>query len=377
MGKRLETLDKIAKVQEYLNSNFVEREDIIEGMLTALGARQHVLFIGAPGTAKSALVSALASCINVRYFQICLTKFTVPEEVFGPVDIRALEGGRFERLTESYLPSAEIAFIDEVFKANSAILNSLLTVMNERYYKNGTQVIKCPLISLYGASNEVPTGDSETELAAFADRFLLRYEIRYIAEDGNFAKMLLNEPEDTEKPSLNIKDVELFNKMTESVKVNGVAVDAIITLRRALLNAGITVSDRRWKQSISVLKAKALLSGADEIVPERDFDILTYVLAMPDQRRTVASIIRKTVDPIGEKIMEILEEAQAVYKNAINSGETAVGIETNKKLKMMIAELKTIKDQGTAGTKAKAENAINKIEKYNQEVIKKCLGLNI
>lgn len=370
-------IDKITKVQVYLNSMFVEREDIIEGMLAALGAKQHVLFIGPPGTAKSALVSTLASCINARYFQICLTKFTVPEEVFGPLDIRALENGKFERLTESYLPTADIAFIDEVFKANSAILNSLLTVMNERYYKNGAQVVNCPLISLYGASNEVPTGEQETELSAFADRFLLKYEVKYIAEDGSFAKMLLNSIDNSEKPSIDLSEITVYNQLVNKVQMKQLAIDAIVTLRRALLNAGIVVSDRRWKQSIDVLKAKALLSGAGEVVPERDFDILTHVLAGPEQKRSVSAVIRKTVDPIGEKIIEIVETAEAVYKEAMNSGETALGIEANKKLKTMIAELNTIANQGTAGIKAKAENAIQKIQKYNQEVIKKCLGLNI
>src|SRR5215471_21482555 len=124
-----------------------------------------------PGTAKSAMIDMFAKLIDARYFEYLLTRFTEPNELFGPVDISAFREGRYTRKLEHMLPQAEIVFLDEIFKSNSAILNSLLHVINERRFTSGAQVIDVPLISLYAASNEVPNDDS---LSAMFDRFLLR-----------------------------------------------------------------------------------------------------------------------------------------------------------------------------------------------------------
>ncbi len=135
-------------------------------------AGEHAVLIGPPGTAKSALIRTFARLTHAQYFEYLLTRFTEPNEIFGPVDIGAFREGRYERRTEGMLPQAEIVFLaDEVFKSNSAILNALLTLLNERRYTSGGQAMKCPLLSAFGASNEVP-GD-ET-LTAIYDRFILR-----------------------------------------------------------------------------------------------------------------------------------------------------------------------------------------------------------
>src|SRR5207237_6224842 len=132
---------------------------------------EHMLLVGPPGTAKSALVRLFSRLIDARYFEYLLTRFTEPNELFGPVDIRAFREGVYTRRTETMLPEAEIVFLDEIFKSNSAILNSLLTILNERSFANGSKIMKVPLISMFGASNEVPNDDN---LAAIFDRFLLR-----------------------------------------------------------------------------------------------------------------------------------------------------------------------------------------------------------
>jgi hypothetical protein len=123
---------------------------------------------GSPGTAKSALVRAIAQAFGGSYFERLLTKFSTPEELFGPISLKALEQDRYERVTAGKLPEAEFAFVDEVFKANSAILNSLLTAMNERLFHNDGAPAQMPLVSLFGASNELPEGK---ELEALFDRF--------------------------------------------------------------------------------------------------------------------------------------------------------------------------------------------------------------
>src|SRR5205823_4014261 len=137
----------------------------------SVAAGEHMLLVGPPGTAKSALVRLFARLIDARYFEYLLTRFTEPNELFGPVDIRAFREGTYTRRTERMLPEAEIVFLDEIFKSNSAILNSLLTLLNERRFANGGSTVSVPLLSMFGASNEVPNDDN---LAALFDRFLLR-----------------------------------------------------------------------------------------------------------------------------------------------------------------------------------------------------------
>ena len=162
--------DAVARISD----NLVEREE--ESRLVVLGcaAGEHVLFLGAPGTAKSALGRRLANICGGLFFQRLLTRFTTPEELFGPLSLRALENDEYKRRTDGFLPKATVAFLDEIFKANSAILNTLLTILNERTFDNGAgNREECPIRCVIAASNELPESD---ELDALFDRFLLRKE---------------------------------------------------------------------------------------------------------------------------------------------------------------------------------------------------------
>src|SRR5437870_4498064 len=180
--------ETLRTIRDELAQSFLERNEVIDGALTALLSRQHVLLIGPPGSATSMLADELCRRLDgAAYFQWLLTKFTTPEELFGAVSLRALEADDYRRVTTHKLPEAHIAFLDEVFKANSSILNSILTVMNERRFHNGREVVDIPLITLFGASNELP---EEDELQALYDRFLLRFVVAYIADDFRFLRML-------------------------------------------------------------------------------------------------------------------------------------------------------------------------------------------
>ena len=159
-----------------LCSYFLERDDVLKLMITATAAQEPMLFIGRPGTAKSLLVSVFCDAIGLgegEYFEYMLTKFTEPGEVMGPVDIAALKQGRYHRQTRGQLPEARIAFLDEIFKANSAILNMLLTIIYERKYYQEGQPVPVPLVMLFGASNEIP---DFSEFDALKDRFILKVE---------------------------------------------------------------------------------------------------------------------------------------------------------------------------------------------------------
>src|SRR5947209_16793973 len=147
-------LQTLARVRDELEQAFVERSEVIEGALVALLSRSHVLLIGPPGTAKSMLADELCRRVDgARYFQWLLTKFTTPEEVFGAVSLKALEADEYRRVTTAKLPEAHIAFLDEIFKASSSILNALLTLLNERRFHNGRASIAVPLLTVFGAAN--------------------------------------------------------------------------------------------------------------------------------------------------------------------------------------------------------------------------------
>src|SRR5271166_2378628 len=160
-------------------SGLVERDTLVELIILSAVAQEHLLVIGPPGTAKSIAVRRVADAIGGQYFEYLLGRFTEPNEIFGPVDLRKLKEGRVETEVSGMLPEAEIAFLDEIFQGSTAILNTLLGLLNERQFRRGHTRIECPLRVCVGASNSLPEDES---LAAFADRFLVRVFVEPIAD---------------------------------------------------------------------------------------------------------------------------------------------------------------------------------------------------
>lgn len=300
-----------------LVSRFPEREAVVDGALCALLAGEHVLLLGPPGTAKSALVRALAQSIQGRYFEQLLTKFSTPEELFGPISLKALENDAFTRVVTGKLPEAEVAFVDEVFKANSAILNSLLTLLNERVFHNGGPPMPCPLVSLFAASNELPEGK---ELEALFDRFLLRFEVAYLLRRSNF-RAVLTSPKHAGTARLDMATLRAAQQEVEQVRVTDATVDALMDIRDGLKPEGMVASDRRWVKSLRLAQASAYLAGATETTPEDLSFLVDSLWREPKDRVKVARVVGPVADPVSYQATEILDAAleQAAKVDALRA----------------------------------------------------------
>ena len=268
-----------------LEAGLLERSAAVRLALLSALAGEHVLLIGPPGTAKSELARRLHRAFDgARYFERLLTRFSTPEELFGPLSLKALEHDRYERLTDGYLPTASIAFLDEVFKANSAILNALLTLLNEREFDNGSVRVRTPLISVIGATNEVPQDEA---LMAFYDRFLVRVPVAAVS-DASFAQLLALRPARAPAgpqaaeagAALPITRGELSQWLAgrERVVLAPDVVPHLQALRAFCASQDIAVSDRRWRQLIGLLRTAALTDGRDQ-VDAIDLWAVPYLLA--------------------------------------------------------------------------------------------------
>jgi MoxR-like ATPase len=337
------TLEKLKKIRSDLKSRYFERDDVIDGAFCALLTGSHLLLIGPPGTAKSQLANEICRKITgARYFQWLLTKFTTPEELFGAVSLKGLENDEYRRVTSGKLPEAHIAFLDEVFKASSSILNTLLTIMNERIFYNGTEKVRIPLISLFGASNELPS--EEDELEALYDRFLLRYVVDYIKEDFRFLKMLNAENEISEEGVITSEELDSCREEAGRVKLPSNILKLISRIRKDLAKKGITPSDRRYKQSVSLLKSRAYLEGRSE-VSEDDLRFLENVLwREPGEKAEIQSVIHQSLHGWRDRLRELLiqaKELDAYSRREWESEEMLIkaNIEAQTKLKHIGAKL--------------------------------------
>jgi MoxR-like ATPase len=257
--------EKLQQLIQAMQVGLLEREPQVKLTLLAALSGEHLLLIGPPGTAKSELAKRLKHIfVEANYFERLLTRFTVPEEVFGPLSIKALEEDRYTRLTSGYLPSCSVAFLDEIFKANSAILNSLLTILNERQFDNGNTRDRIPLISVIAASNELPEGE---ELSALYDRFMLRSHVLPVS-DENFLELLTMKGEEF-SPELNLRlrveDLTEVQTLACKVLINSDVLSLIGLFRTYLNDHDITVSDRRWRKIIKLLQVSAFTNDKTEV----------------------------------------------------------------------------------------------------------------
>jgi MoxR-like ATPase len=326
-----EIATRLRQVGDVLSRHFLDKQEMIRLLLVSVVAGEHMVLVGPPGTAKSALVRLFAKLVDARYFEYLLTRFTEPNELFGPVDIRAFREGTYTRRVANMLPEAEIVFLDEIFKSNSAILNSLLTILNERRFSNGANVIKVPLRSLFGASNEVPNDEN---LAAIFDRFLLRvvsnnldsYHFAGLIERGlkNEAATLGGAEV---RPLVSSADLQRLNQAVASRLHFG---EELLSRYKGLIfqirSEGVSISDRRVVKLLKLVAASAIVDGRAE-ANDSDFFLLRHVWNNLDQ----AELLDEIVTPVVERFYR-------EHPNARRLQGGQVGLEA------LLGELATIRE---------------------------------
>ncbi len=339
---------KLHALEDTLNQELLERKKEIHTSILALLARKHHFQIGPPGTAKSLLVTRLIARIsgldNDEYFHWLLTRYSTPEEIFGPPNLPDLREGIYRRNTSGKLPVAKIVFLDEIFKGNSSILNANLTAMNERKFLNGDDDCNIPLISLFAASNELPEGE---ELNALWDRLHFRHEITPINASSSFVKMLSCPMENDPKSIISLEEVYTCHDLVDKVTIDDSVYEALNTLRTTLKEHGVEATERRWVESLGIIRAEAFLNGR-EIVDIEDIRPLMHVLwSDMDQRKTVTRHVLELANPVDKEAQELLDiikgiekEFQKVTKDADNHKAIAKqAVEAHGRLQKVKQEL--------------------------------------
>jgi MoxR-like ATPase len=302
-----------------LAHGLLERETAVRLLLLGALAGEHVLLIGPPGTAKSELARRLHRCIaGTAYFERLLTRFSTPEELFGPLSLKALEDDRYERLVDGYLPTAGIAFLDEVFKANSAILNALLTLLNEREFDNGAGRRPTPLVCLVGATNEAPADES---LLAFHDRFLLRVPVAPVGDEA-FVSLLtgLDEAPGAAAAPLGVDELAALRDSARAVRLGDEALAALTALRHRLRSDGLPVSDRRWRRFVGLLRVAAASDGRPEVDPV-DLWLAPYVTGHD------AGSVAALAQWVDEAVIEATEQRLPWFERAAEAFEQQLDVE--------------------------------------------------
>jgi MoxR-like ATPase len=300
------------EVIDPLKQRFVGRDEVIDLIALALVAGEHLFLHGPPGTAKSALIRHFARAVRGRYFEYMLTRFSEPNEIFGPIDIGRLREGRVVTVTTGMLPEAEFVFLDELFNANSAILNNLLTVLNERIFRRGAEIHRLPLLSFFSASNHLPEDEA---LRALFDRFLLRCHVDNLPREAMPRLLLAGwELERGEPAESSVTAGELDALRGAAFRVElALAMEAYREAVFKVRDLGIALSDRRAVKVMKLLAASAVLCGREHAQPS-DLWVLRYVWDREEQIEALAALVNGILEQHadGERRHALAEPRRAV-----------------------------------------------------------------
>ncbi|MCH3918163.1 MAG: AAA family ATPase [Spirochaetia bacterium] len=276
----MELHQRIHTLISYLDEGLVERKEAVTLSLLCAIAGESLFFYGPPGTAKSMISRRLSTIFtdHTAYFEYLMNQFSTPEDLFGPISLKGLERDEYKRLTDGYLPTATVAFLDEIWKAGPAIQNTLLSIINEKKYNNGNQVEQVPLLFIVAASNELPAEGKGLE--ALWDRFLVRLQVKPIEDETGFFALVTQTGDqmipDTciiTQARLSVEELEAWHKEADSIILPQPVRNTITAIRKQLIiqsekdseAADYYVSDRRWKKIIHLLRTSAFLNGRKEV----------------------------------------------------------------------------------------------------------------
>ena len=314
-------LERFKQLLGEMNRGIYEKETEISLSLLAALAGESIILLGPPGVAKSMVARQLKMAFrDAQSFEYLMSRFSTPDEIFGPVSIQKLKtSDTYERAVEGYLPTADVVFLDEIWKAGPAIQNTLLTVINEKIFRNGNREMHLPLKLLVAASNELPAKGEGLE--ALWDRFVIRIESRPIKLEKNFRAMLLESHADF-SDSTDFSDLKItaeeYAEWAEKICKIGVkeeVLDAISAIRKSLRavnvdeaaeRRNIYVSDRRWKNIVRLLRTSAFMQDREEVDICDLLPIYHCLWQEPEERDAIRSIvIRALFAPFAERLVEM------------------------------------------------------------------------
>ena len=313
----MNTLHTLNALLKHIKETFIGKNEIVDLLGICLLARENAFLLGPPGTAKSAIVRALSNGIeDGKNFEYLLTRFTEPNEIFGPFDIRKLKDGELVTNTEAMMPEASMVFLDEIFNANSAILNSLLMALNEKIFRRGKETKKLPALMFVGASNLLPEDEA---LNALLDRFLLRVKCDYVDPDLLNEVLLagwkLENKTDETTPTIKADEVRALQVATRKVDLVPIRKE-YVDLIHSLRNAGINVSDRRAVKIQNLIAASAFICGRDTAILS-DLWVLKYIWDNEEQVEVLEGIVNHVI----EKDTNEKAHPQAVYNKVPDAEE--------------------------------------------------------
>lgn len=314
-------LERFKQLLGEMNRGIYEKETEISLSLLAALAGESIILLGPPGVAKSMVARQLKTVFrDAQSFEYLMSRFSTPDEIFGPVSIQKLKtSDTYERAVEGYLPTADVVFLDEIWKAGPAIQNTLLTVINEKFFRNGNREMHLPLKLLVAASNELPAKGEGLE--ALWDRFVIRIESRPIKLEKNFRAMLLESHADF-ADNADFSDLKItaeeYAEWAEKIckiGVKGEVLDAISAIRKSLRavnvdeaaeRRNIYVSDRRWKNTIRLLRTSAFMQDREEVDICDLLPIYHCLWQEPEERDAIRNIvIRALFSPFADKLVEM------------------------------------------------------------------------
>jgi len=300
--------ERAKKILEELNKDVYEKEEVIALTFLSAIAGESIFLLGAPGVGKSLVARRLKYAFeNGKSFEYLMNRFSTPDEIFGPVSISKLKEDKYERLTDKYLPTSNVIFLDEIWKAGPSIQNALLTILNEKVYRNGDKEEKVDIRAIISASNELP--EQNQGLEALWDRFLIRYVVDSIQNVQNFNDMItksLKSYEDNVDTNIKIKDDEYkqWTEKIDEIKIPSEVLNVIQVIRRYIdeikkKEERVYISDRRWRKIVRILRSSAFLNSRENVDLMDCFLIAHCIWNKPEQIEKMKEIVAKAIKEHG------------------------------------------------------------------------------